>query len=430
MRDNDPTQDLGLECPYDSTFHICKNDPNRFIGCCGVSPCGARKGLCPDQHLYAASFDKAYEDYIPSQACTNDNVDVAWHGCSWSTFSFIGCCAVDPCSGGCPNRELRAARLSDNSKNAEVFLGQGYDYPPEPSPTPSPSRNPVMSRSISSATAITTAAVSSFLTSYTLNPTSEADTSSVESAAPSHESHDHSNNDICVSKGGLAGIVVTVVFLVIAAIWKVCKHQSRKTREKDDDEKSDTLKDGRLPLIQQGQGVRSKATQTPDQSKHCQVQQKSQPDTFNRFNHPYIPGWGQKKPEAVQQNGYLQPPSPAIPSRSPSPRNDDALPAFPVPSGLPGVTRNRNPDSRPSFELEGSPVPVYPVITAPSPSANPNIQNDTGSPYDSVSYTIGQMRVTNGYASDRSSDTSKIGTGSSGGVRLPDSGAKFDCTRK
>ncbi|KAM0232836.1 hypothetical protein ACHAPO_007662 [Fusarium lateritium] len=421
MRDNDPIQDLGLECPYGSTFHVCKNDPNRFIGCCGINPCGARKGLCPDQHLYAATFDKAYEEYIPSQACTNDNVDVAWHSCSWSTSSFIGCCAVDPCSGGCPGRALRAAKLSDNSKNAEVFLGYDYRYPPEISSTSSPSSDPVTSTSVSLATAITTAVVSSFLTSYTLDPISEADTSSVEPAAPSQESHDHSNNDICVSKGGLAGIVITVVFLVIAAIWKVWKHQSRKIKEKDDDEKSDTSKDGGLVLVQQGQGVGSKAIQTLDQSKHCQVQ-KSQPNTFrhDRSNHPFVASWEKKKPEAVQQNGYLQPPPPAMPSRSPSPRNDDALPAFPDPSGLLGITPNRNPDSRPSYELEGSPVPVYPVRTAPSPSANSNIQNDTGSPHDSLSYTIGQMRVTNGYASDRSSDTSKIGTDSSGGVRLSD----------
>ncbi|KAM0297172.1 hypothetical protein ACHAPM_009701, partial [Fusarium culmorum] len=77
MGGNDPVQGFGLTCPSGSTFYVCKNDPNRFIGCCGVNPCGAKKGLCPDQHLHQASFDKAWEEYIPPQACINDNVDVA-----------------------------------------------------------------------------------------------------------------------------------------------------------------------------------------------------------------------------------------------------------------------------------------------------------------------------------------------------------------
>ncbi|KAG8668519.1 hypothetical protein FPOAC2_07809 [Fusarium poae] len=466
MRDNDPIQGLGLECPSGSTFHICKNDPNRFIGCCGINPCGARKGLCPDQRLYAASFDKAYEEYIPSQACTNDNVDVAWHACSWSTSSFMGCCAVDPCSGGCPGRELRAARLSDDSKNAELFLGEGYDYPPEPGSTHSTEQSLVTSTSVSSATAITTAAISSFLTSYTLDTISEADTSSVESAAPSQESHDHSKDDICVSKGGLAGIMITLLFLFIAAIWKVWKHKSHKNKGKDDDEKSNTSDDGGLVLAQQT--VRRKAAQTPDQSKHCSVQPTSPPDTSHHFeihhpydaskipdqsrhhqlqptiqptiqpdtfhhprpNHPINPTLDQKKPEAARQTGNLQLPPTPLPSKSPPPKNNDVLPTFPQPSELPGDIPGIQPDQRFSFDLEGSSVRDF-NVKPPSPLPNPsNVQSNTRTPHDSLSYVMNEMAMKNVHTPNRKSDTSKIGTASTGGVRLSDPGAKFDSTKK
>nr|CEG04873.1 unnamed protein product [Fusarium clavum] len=171
MHDNDPTEDLGLTCPSGTDFYVCKNDPERFIGCCAINPCGVRKGLCPDQYLKPATFDKAYEEYISPQACINDNVDVAWHVCSWSTSSFMGCCAVDPCNGGCPARQLRAAKLSDNTKNAECFLGEDYEYEPKPSYTSSGSLDPTTSTSVSSTTAVSTTA-SSFTTSFLTSSTS------------------------------------------------------------------------------------------------------------------------------------------------------------------------------------------------------------------------------------------------------------------
>ncbi|KAH6969508.1 hypothetical protein HG530_005431 [Fusarium avenaceum] len=168
MSDYDPFKRLGLSCPYGGLFYICSTDPIRFIGCCSINPCGARKGLCPDQHLNPASFDKAHGGDILPQACVNDNVDVAWHTCPGTEPPFLGCCAVDPCPrGSCPRKELRAAKLSDKAKNAEEFLGNGSYYTPG---LPNPGFDPVTSLNISPTAALPTL-ITGFVTSYTQQTT-------------------------------------------------------------------------------------------------------------------------------------------------------------------------------------------------------------------------------------------------------------------
>jgi hypothetical protein len=168
MSDYDPFKSLGLSCPYGGLFYICSTDPVRFIGCCSINPCGARKGLCPDQYLNPASFDKAHGGEILPQSCVNDNVDVAWHTCPGTEPPFLGCCAVDPCPrGSCPRKELRAAKLSDKTKNAEEFLGNGSYYTPG---LPNPSFDPVTSLNIGSTAALPTF-ITGFITSYTRQTT-------------------------------------------------------------------------------------------------------------------------------------------------------------------------------------------------------------------------------------------------------------------
>ncbi|GKU03549.1 hypothetical protein FLAG1_05945 [Fusarium langsethiae] len=434
MRDNDPVQGFGLTCPSGSTFYVCKNDPNRFIGCCDINPCGARKGLCPDQHLHKAGFDEAYEEYIPPQACTNDNVDVAWHACSWSTSSFMGCCAVDPCSGGCPSRELRAAKLSDNAKNTQVFLGGGYEYPPEPSPTPKSSMDPVTSTSISSTTSITTATISSFITSYTLDTTSEADTSTAEPAAPSIESPGHSKNHRCLSDGGIAGIVIAIIILIVSALCWYWNRRSHKNREKGDlhptkfrestpsldGEKSSTFKDGGVQQKDQ-----SKTLWTPDQTKHHQAQQMLFPNTPHLHNIDQLksPAWTQQKPEVARQSQLLQVPAMPKPSRSPPPRRDEAVYELQQPPEFSNSNIPRKPvPGHDAEQRERTPTPVSPSSTAPPPSLGPsNIGTDTGTPHSSYSLVLGIVETTNGYASNRSSDASKIGTVPNRAVELPGS---------
>ncbi|KAM5345200.1 hypothetical protein ACJ41O_011062 [Fusarium nematophilum] len=135
MHDHDPIDKLGLGCPFGGNFYICRNSPTRFIGCCSSNPCGSRKGLCPDEHLRPASFEAEQHNQILDQACISDNRDVRWYSCAGTTPPFLGCCAVNPCARGrCPDKQLRAAKLSDRDENAEALLDGGPEAAPEPRP--------------------------------------------------------------------------------------------------------------------------------------------------------------------------------------------------------------------------------------------------------------------------------------------------------
>ncbi|KAF5540539.1 hypothetical protein FPHYL_12040 [Fusarium phyllophilum] len=173
MSDYNPVKDLGLTCPYGGIFYICADDPERFIGCCTINPCGARKGLCPDKSLKPASFNATFQHEFLPQACINDNIDVSWYTCVGEALPFLGCCAVDPCLRGvCPQRDLRAARLSDKTKNAQDFLEGGPEYMPRPTSSALDSGSGVSSSSLcASSTTAMTPMISSFITSFTMETT-------------------------------------------------------------------------------------------------------------------------------------------------------------------------------------------------------------------------------------------------------------------
>ncbi|KAF5590537.1 hypothetical protein FPANT_5970 [Fusarium pseudoanthophilum] len=175
MPDYNPIQDLGLTCPYGGIFYICADDPDRFIGCCTINPCGARKGLCPDQHLKAARFNAALQHELLPQACINDNVDVSWYTCVGETLPFLGCCAVDPCLRGvCPQRDLRAAKLSDKVMNAQGFLDGDPEYMPRPtSSTLGPGSSVTSVTLCASSTTAMMTMTSSFMTSFVPETTIE-----------------------------------------------------------------------------------------------------------------------------------------------------------------------------------------------------------------------------------------------------------------
>ncbi|KAF4968650.1 hypothetical protein FSARC_3989 [Fusarium sarcochroum] len=222
MYDHDPIKDLGLSCPYNGQFFICENDPVRFIGCCSINPCGTRKGLCPDEHLKPASFEKEHGHEILPQACVNDNVDVAWYTCSGTAPAFMGCCAVNPCSqGGCPKRELRAAKLSDKTKNAEVFLSGSSDYAPGTDPSvPDPVADPVSSLGVISTVASSTI-TSGFLTSFTTEPTLETTTSFLATSTPNPESGGPGGDGKPPNGGKIAGATVPtiIIFIVLLVLF-------------------------------------------------------------------------------------------------------------------------------------------------------------------------------------------------------------------
>ncbi|KAF5646847.1 hypothetical protein F52700_1755 [Fusarium sp. NRRL 52700] len=168
MPDYNPVKDLGLTCPYGGTFYICADDPDRFIGCCTINPCGARKGLCLDHSLRSASFNATLQHEFLPQACINDNVDVSWYTCVGEALPFLGCCAIDPCLRGvCPQRDLRAAKLSDKAKNAQDFLDGDPEYMPWPTSSALDSGSGISSSSLCAiSTTVVTTMISNFVTSF------------------------------------------------------------------------------------------------------------------------------------------------------------------------------------------------------------------------------------------------------------------------
>ncbi|KAF5710696.1 hypothetical protein FMUND_9383 [Fusarium mundagurra] len=247
MSDYNPVKDLGLTCPYDGIFYICADDPERFIGCCTINPCGARKGLCPDQHLRAASFNATLQHDLLPQACINDNVDVSWYTCVGEVLPFLGCCAVDPCLRGvCPQKDLRAAKLSDKAKNAHEFLDGGPEYMPRPTSSALDQGLGVSSSSLcaSSTTAMTTM-ISSFITSFAMETTIVTITSAVTtmtsamiisppeaSDAPPVGPKEHGSN----RKFGWLSLLLIPIFLLLYLtyyIWECrCSPERRDKRPK------------------------------------------------------------------------------------------------------------------------------------------------------------------------------------------------------
>lgn len=220
MDGSDPISDLGLGCPFNGTFYICKDSPTRFIGCCTLNPCGDRKGLCPDEHLEPATFEARYR--IPPQACINDNFAVSWYTCPDTIPPFLGCCAVDPCSRrGCPDKQLRAAKLSDQKSDAGLFTG---GIPPSSDLKDNSSAKP----------SITTAALTaSYISTKTIGAGVEA-TSTLDSASPASHPSDGKK---ALSTGALVGIIIAVVAaffvigVIIACICPCCKRRRFRTTE-------------------------------------------------------------------------------------------------------------------------------------------------------------------------------------------------------
>lgn len=126
---NDALDAIGASCPNNGTFYVCDDKPKKFVGCCTQDPCKTDDGMCPDDRLYAAAFDKYSYSLLAPQQCDSDDPDVLWYTCAETKdFAFMGCCASRACeNGGCPDKDLRPAVLSDVPKDAAVFTGEDVD---------------------------------------------------------------------------------------------------------------------------------------------------------------------------------------------------------------------------------------------------------------------------------------------------------------
>ncbi|ORY63384.1 uncharacterized protein BCR38DRAFT_516680 [Pseudomassariella vexata] len=118
---SDPKGELGLSCPNEGQFYICDTASIRFIGCCTVDPCTDGSGECPQASLRTSSFSSDHYNEVRPQTCVAPHNETTWYTCQAGPF--LGCCESNPCQQGeCPQSDLLAARLSDNARNAQVFL--------------------------------------------------------------------------------------------------------------------------------------------------------------------------------------------------------------------------------------------------------------------------------------------------------------------
>ncbi|KAI1081264.1 hypothetical protein F5B20DRAFT_588825 [Whalleya microplaca] len=115
---NPPQPDLSLYCPQGGTFYIC-TDPNspRFLGCCAQDPCSSG---CPPEALRPAASFAEYPGR--PQSCMAPYDSSKWYTCAQASPKFLGCCRRDPCNEGCADEDLLPARLADDEASAAPFL--------------------------------------------------------------------------------------------------------------------------------------------------------------------------------------------------------------------------------------------------------------------------------------------------------------------
>lgn len=123
MSGDNPISDLGLSCPREGKFYICKGAETQFIGCCTEDPCVDGTGYCPPSALRNSSYSQVAYREIPPQSCEAPNDESSWYTCSDLNPPFMGCCSSNPCANnGCAAEDLLAARVSDNATYAAPFL--------------------------------------------------------------------------------------------------------------------------------------------------------------------------------------------------------------------------------------------------------------------------------------------------------------------
>ena len=182
-------------CPQGYSWYACTGR-NGFLGCCGSDPCGGGgPGSCSD--LAAAGLGDLPYGSFADQACPNGGL---FYTCSGPP-SFFGCCVSNPCSGGCPQNDLRPAGL------------QGGQNDFTPSLVRSVITSSTVSTTYSSSTSIATSATSASTTSAPSAPSAiiAGDTTSTVAPAPA------SRNVSAIAGGATGGAIVLLALLAILA---------------------------------------------------------------------------------------------------------------------------------------------------------------------------------------------------------------------
>lgn len=196
-------------CPSGGSWFACTTG-SRFVGCCtgDIDPCNATTS-CPQKNLKPASFDTSKYGTFADQSC---DANSKWYTCAGTDPAFMGCCKSNPCSTGCPTKNLTAASLSLDDAKASGFT-----------------MTSVAATSTAASTTSTSAATSAAAT------TSAA---SAISAVAFPSSKDHAG----AIAGGVVGGVAGLALIFIGILWWF--KRIRKSRQKKlEQEKLETSAD-------------------------------------------------------------------------------------------------------------------------------------------------------------------------------------------
>ncbi|KAL4956648.1 hypothetical protein BDW69DRAFT_76010 [Aspergillus filifer] len=118
------SQNCHFTCPRGGTWYVCPDEPY-FVGCCSSDPCTNSNTTSPCPDVYAASYDaSAFGGTIFNSIRPNTCIDrpnTNWFTCNFTSPPFIGCCASNPCSEGCPDDDVLQASWS-SSRNDQYQL--------------------------------------------------------------------------------------------------------------------------------------------------------------------------------------------------------------------------------------------------------------------------------------------------------------------
>ncbi|KAL2752954.1 hypothetical protein ACRALDRAFT_2055351 [Sodiomyces alcalophilus JCM 7366] len=190
------TQTLGLTCPEGGDFYICPGKATEFIGCCTSDPCtDSADGHCPTRDLRPASFDPDRYANIPAQSCDDARSHRVWWTCRDDDPTFLGCCATNPCGGGCPRDHLIQAVLSEDEDNRLAFVPGEATTSPTPTTSASPTASP--------------------------SPSDEASGSSGSPGLPT-------GAIVGIAIGGALAVVILAIL-----VWKFCWKARRRGKDSD-----------------------------------------------------------------------------------------------------------------------------------------------------------------------------------------------------